>query len=629
MIRYLENESDTLVFENASIRREVTFRNGRPVRTVLIRPDSGYRWESAKEESVLVLPGFDWSLCETTYEDNIVTFSSNYTVRWVFEVSEHAPAIRTRIFVKGLPAAEADPGLPEELSPGEDRPAPEKAPECEITDRFYHEGRHLKLRCVTFFDRTDGCDSLVRTEDTAAYRAETGYGGSLFFASDPTVGESLILCKEAPVGAAHLNRTAADLFCTYNRLSVSGSGIDYDALPEDGFFAGYPVTCALCRTGAEEETVRLFYTDSCGGFSPFVMSNTWGDRSRDTAVCEDFLKAEILRAAQLGVDIVQIDDGWQTGHSANSGIYKDGVWSGGYYRSNPDFWVPDPKKFPHGLGVLCDMAYEHGIALGLWFSPDESDDYAAWERDAETLLGFYRQYGIRHFKVDGIVLNSKKAEKNLLRMCFRVLRESEGRINLQMDITAQKRLGYFYEKEIGTLFVENRYTDFANYYPHATLRNLWQLSRYIPAGRLQMELLNLRRNPQNYTGDPLAPDGYDADYVFGCVMAANPLVWAEMQHLCEADVKKLHDIIAVYKLYRDDFGEVIPVGECPDGYSLTGFLIRGRERKYYIGIRELSQETTVRVPVERILYTNDEELVTDGESVTFSGMRKFFFAIIG
>ena len=41
--------------------------------------------------------------------------------------------------------------------------------------------------------------------------------------------------------------------------------------------------------------------------------HTWGDRNRDARVCETFVLQEIDRAAALGLDTVQIDDGWQKG----------------------------------------------------------------------------------------------------------------------------------------------------------------------------------------------------------------------------------------------------------------------------------------------------------------------------
>ena len=632
---YLENENDSIVIENPYIRREITFRYGCPVHSVLIRPESGYRWEEAGNRAVLSIPGFDWEHCETTYdeESNIVTFDSNFIVRWVFSPAENAPAIRSQIFVKGHPAEEnADVDLPETVT-GAENAAPAKKPEREITDSVSHTGNTLKLRSVRFYDRTDACDSLVRQDDAFLYRAAEGFSGSLFFASDPGTGESCVLLKEAPVGIAHLNRTGADLYADYHHLSVSGSGIDYTALSDRHFTPGYPVTVALCRTGAEEETARALYTDACGGFAPYIMSNTWGDRSQDRAVCEEFLKEEIRCAQRLGVDIVQIDDGWQKGRSANSAIAKSDLWNGGFYDSDADFWQPDPVKFPNGFGPLCDYAYSHHVALGLWFSPDMVRHYANWQRDAETLLHFYRAFGIRHFKLDGMLIADKETEQNFIRMCFRLLTESEGRITFNMDITADRRLGYFYEKELGTLFVENRYTDWGNYYPHNTFRNLWQLSHFIPAQKLLFEVLNLRRNQQNYllpdgTPDPLAPVQYDADYAFAVVMASNPLIWMEMQHLSEEDTERLSALIAVYRQYRDDFIEVIPRGSCPNGYSLSGFEIRGAERSYFIGVRELSPEDSMRIPVERILHTNDPELFCDNDRVVFSDTRKYFFAIL-
>jgi len=628
-MQYLENALDTLVFENQFIRREIAFRQGRPIASALTRLDSGYTWRSAKEVPILHLPGFDWSMVETTYEDGIITFTSNYIVRWVFTVSENTPAIRSQLFARALPIEET--GIQSDIETLTDTEP--SAPEADVIDRVCHTGKHIKLDSVRFFDRTDHIDSLMREERAYLYRAEESFDGNLFFFTDPVAGESCMIQKEAPSAIAHLNRVHADVRASAAMFSVFGSGIDYENLSPAGFTAGYPVTIALSSPDACAHTARTVYYDDCGGFTPFIMSNTWGDRSQDRAVCEEFLMQEIYRAAEIGVDIVQIDDGWQKGRSANSAIAKSDTWNGGFYDQDPDFWTPDPEKFPGGFGAICRLAYEHGIALGLWFSPDAYREYANWQRDADVLLGFYRTYGIRHFKLDGMHITSKTGEKNFLRMCFRLMMESEGRIAFQMDITNDYRPGWFYEKDLGTLFVENRYSDWGNYFPHNTLRNLWETAKYIPAQKMLYEVLNLRRNVDQYrledgTVDPLAPCGYDPDYVFASVMAANPLIWCEMQHLSEDDRASLAGIIAEYKLRRDDFIEVIPAGDTPDGFSLTGFYIRGGEHDYYIGLRELSEDDTVRIPVERILYTNDTELQTDGDLVRFSAQRKYFFAML-
>lgn len=252
------------------------------------------------------------------------------------------------------------------------------------------------------------------------------------------------------------------------------------------------------------EQYRAFYR--LGWQAPWqrhvlLLSNTWGDRNRDARVCETFVLQEIDRAAALGLDTVQIDDGWQKGTTVNSARPLGGVWEG-YYAADADFWTPHPERFPRGLYPVAEHAAARGVALGLWFSPDSSGEFANWRRDAETLLRLWRTYGVAVFKLDGVKLRTPAARAKYLSLLEMVTAQSGRRVMLQQDITAEQRMGYLAAREYGTLFVENRYTDFGNYYPHRTLRNLWMLARYVPAQRMLFELLNPARNTERYRGRP-------------------------------------------------------------------------------------------------------------------------------
>lgn len=97
-------------------------------------------------------------------------------------------------------------------------------------------------------------------------------------------------------------------------------------------------------------------------------------------------------------------------------------------------------------------------------------------------MELWRKCRITAFKLDGVKLRTKAAERNYLSLLSRVTEESKGVIALQQDITAEDRTGYLWQKQYGTLFVENRYTAWGNYYPHNTLRNLWTLSVSSPPG---------------------------------------------------------------------------------------------------------------------------------------------------
>ena len=300
-----------------------------------------------------------------------------------------------------------------------------------------------------------------------------------------------------------------------------------------------------------------------------LMMNTWGDRSQDTKVNERFCLEELERAARLGITHFQIDDGWQEGKSPNSALAKGSfrdIWA------NPDYWKPAADKYPSGLDPVVERARELGIEVGLWFNPSVQDDFAAWEKDADALLGLYRRYGIKVFKIDGLSIPTKRAETNLRRLFDRVGEESGGDVLFNLDATASRRGGYHMFNEYGNIFLENRYTDWGNYFPYRTLRNLWQLSRYVPAERIQVEFLNKWRNADKYAGDPFAPAGYGFDYLFATTMAGQPLAWLESSNLPE-EAFAIAPLVREYRAVAADFhaGIILPVGEEPSGRSWTGF----------------------------------------------------------
>ena len=145
----------------------------------------------------------------------------------------------------------------------------------------------------------------------------------------------------------------------------------------------------------------------------------------------------------------------------------------------------------------------------------------------------YREYGIRIFKIDGLTIPTKKAEINLRNLFDKVLAETDNKVMFNLDATASRRGGYHMFNEYGNIFLENRYTDWQNYYPYWTLRNLWMLSKYVPAEKLQIEFLNKWRNTEKYGDDPFAPHRYSFEYLFATTMAGQPLAWFEASNLPE------------------------------------------------------------------------------------------------
>mgnify|MGYP001419236640 CR=1 FL=1 len=320
------------------------------------------------------------------------------------------------------------------------------------------------------------------------------------------------------------------------------------------------------------DTLQRVVHEPLSSRPPRLLSNTWGDRAGAAHLGEEFVLAEIAAAKRLGVEIVQIDDGWQKGDTVNT-VQKGGVWNG-FWAADPEFWTVHPRRFPRGLAPIVGAAEEAGVELGLWYAPDSTDDLKNWERDAARILELWREYRVRHYKLDAVKLHSRLAETRFHALCDRVQRESRGAIEFDFDATAEHRPTYWGRACGGPVFLENRFTEQANYQPHQTLRAVWTLSAYVAARRLRIEFLNPARNEADYRGDPLRPAAYPPEYLLAIALPGAPLAWFENSRVPADIVGRWRPLVDVWKAHREAFhaGAVFPVGDAPDGFSWTGFV---------------------------------------------------------
>lgn len=510
------------------------------------------------------------------YLKTVVTFSLGLLdIRRVYRIYDDCPAIACDTYLRGM-VSSVFGGRDENAA---DRKNIEFAEDMKsksvtaILDQLNFKGQHWHAKAVEFWDVTDWNNNLVAEQDVIAYR-KNNYRGNLFFIRNGEDNNGFFFLKEAPCSSVQLAYNGVDFMAEFGRFMVTGLGItEKDIQKEDwirtygcvtGVYSGGELQ-ALTALRSYQKNIRRHFCDR----DEMIMMNTWGDRSQDSKVNETFCLQELERAARLGVTHFQIDDGWQTGKSPNSAVAKGSfknIWD------NKDYWKPDMKKYPHGLSPIVEKGKKLGIEIGLWFNPSIQNDFADWERDAETLIGLYRTYGICIFKIDGLNIPTKKAEINLRNLFDKVLVQTDNKVMFNLDATASRRGGYHMFNEYGNIFLENRYTDWRNYYPYWTLRNLWMLSKYVPAEKLQIEFLNKWRNTEKYGDEPFAPSCYSLGYLFATTMAGQPLVWMEASNLPEEafSIKKL---IEKYKEIQYDFhqGIILPIGDEPSGRSWTGF----------------------------------------------------------
>jgi len=458
---------------------------------------------------------------------------------------------------------------------------------------------HLRLQCVRFYDVTDRRNNLVETRSILPYRSPTALSGNLLWIQDPLAGAGLFLLKEAPCSDVQLAWPGYDFLCRTGEIQLAGLGLlPEDLAPEDwvrgyGFVTGvaaegeYGLLSSLRRY---QEQVRVHKP----GRDSMILLNTWGDRGQDSRIGEAFALGEIEAGARLGVTHFELDDGWQAGQTSNSataGGSLEGIWARG------DFWTVHTKRFPRGLAPVVQASRDAGIELCLWFNPSKDEGYAHWEEDARVLVGFCERYGIRTFKIDGVMIADKRGDRNLRALFERVMEATAGEAVFNLDITAGRRFGYHYMNEYGNLFVENRYTDWNNYYPHYTLRNLWMLSRYVRPQGLQMEFLNCWRNAERYPADdPLAPARVPFAYGFAITMMAQPLAWFEAARL-PADAFSIAPLVRTYCEHRDRIhaGQIFPIGREPDGSGWTGFQSLQADAGYFLVFREWNDVPRARL----------------------------------
>jgi alpha-galactosidase len=528
--------------------------------------------------------------------------SGGVIVDYEFQIFPDAAGARMWVIASGVATnSQSSPAVTSESA----RPVTDDLENLEIVNP------HIRLIQVSLRDRTDEHNELVFENEWLLHpnEATLQLKGNLFVLENTLTGDGLIFLKEAPEPEMRPIKSAFDLWFSGSRMSNPGHGQVKTAqyyrfsFTGNGFNAnGKGYSFALMtyhggRTGRiaalqlYQRQIRQYVPDRDGQ----LVSNTWGDRSLELKLNESFIEQEIDAGKKLGVDIVQIDGGWQSGRTR--GLSSAGVWEG-FWKTSSNFWQPDVVRFPHGLTGLSNYAKSQGMKLGLWYAPDSYDGFSNWQRDADQILSMYRNVGVEAFKLDSVKILSKQGEANYYAVLNRILSESDGKILLNLDLTAETRQGYFGDIAAGPLFVENRYTDWHSYWPHQTLRNFWKLAQYVDPVRLQMEFLNSERNQSLYVNDPLAPAEYTPDCLFATVMFSSPLAWFETSGVSPHFAASLSPLVAQWKKERVSIyeGITIPIGEVPDGVAWTGFASVGKRDEYLLIFRELNPSERWTVP---------------------------------
>ena len=143
-----------------------------------------------------------------------------------------------------------------------------------------------------------------------------------------------------------------------------------------------------------------------------ILFNSWESLYFD--IREDKLLEIADTAADLGIELFVLDDGWFKGRNDDNSSLGD--------------WVCDTKKLPHGIAWLSEQIHQRGMQFGIWVEPEmiseDSDlyrahpEYALQIKDREHVIGRGQlvldltSSNVRDYVVESIcnVLRSAKIE---------------------------------------------------------------------------------------------------------------------------------------------------------------------------------------------------------------------------
>lgn len=301
----------------------------------------------------------------------------------------------------------------------------------------------------------------------------------------------------------------------------------------------------------------------------YVMSNTWGstEGSRDArdAAREDNVLRELAIAQAIGVDVVQIDDGWQVDLAAHTWNPEEGHG-----------WKPHPAVYPQGWTVVRERAHALGLRLGLWAAGMPITGAELQQNRAEG--------GFTHYKLDFMRLTDHERIAAFRDKVRTFVRDSGHRVRINFDVTErQPRVGYLWLREAGSLYLANRKPhrpESTIYRPHLMLRDAWHLARWQRLQQVQITVQNPRRT------DRRESDAWQHStaYCLATALMATPILFQQLQFLAEDQRAEIRDLLAVYRQHREaiHLGDVEPIGDEPDGTGLPGFHCRCADGTGYL-----------------------------------------------
>jgi len=364
--------------------------------------------------------------------------------------------------------------------------------------------------------KTNSKNKILTEEKLNAETREVDWANGLILSEE---NGGVILVKESNKSTSLRNAedvATGNFLLDKNKISITGVGMFPNNLREDKYLLCWANWVILYPGNYENGNLALKQFDRRRfpvhpDRDIFMMANTWGTEDKRPpclyAAREENVLKELESVAELGIDMLQIDDGWQTKEwlpAKNSAEHqkKDVI---GNYEIYPEGWEKVKKK-----------ADKLGVKLGLW---------AAWTIPSDKLKTNYDAGEFSAFKLDFANLNTLEKRDELMGKARDLIKHSNYLTCVNWDVTEiPPRAGYFYGREYGNVYLENRKVTTARpnvqYVPFKVLKDAWLLSKYVNLNKFQVTVQNI-----DMTKDTMKTDAkkYNHPYVVGLSLMASPI----------------------------------------------------------------------------------------------------------
>ncbi len=315
----------------------------------------------------------------------------------------------------------------------------------------------------------------------------------------------------------------------------------------------------------------------------YIMANSWGSgAAKDESLYasrEANILAEIQSQKDLGIDLQQVDDGWQgTQYNTWDVVAKTTSKTFGEY-----------DVYPEGWKNIKAAAAREGLRLGLW---------AAWKIPGEDLLKHYETGGFTAYKLDFANLKDYETFHGFVNKIRNFILATGHEVRVNWDVTENPaRIGYYFGREYGNIYLENRkpiQPAHVVYRPYLVLRDAWQVAKYTNLNKFQVSIQNIDRVNKKESDAHL----HNHSYSVAIALMGSPIFFQETHYYDEGARNEIKEVISVYKQHRDAMynGYVFPIGQKPDNASWTGFQNYNPETStgYLTIFREINNEETTQ-----------------------------------